>query len=85
MNCRSSLLGFLTMQPDLVLAPTVVPLLDLATGCLSVGPEVLALASLTGLTTLPDTGTDPRFDTMPLLGIGFTLGLGKGVKVKDDG
>ena len=63
----------------------MVPLLDLATGCLSVGPEVLALASLTGLTTLPDTGTDPGFDMMPSLGIGFTLGLGKGVKVKDDG
>ena len=62
----------------------MVPLLDLATGCLSVGPKVLALASLTGLTTLPDTGTDPGFDTMPLLGIGFTLGLGKGVKVKDE-
>ena len=61
------------------------PLLDLATGCLSVGPEVLALASLTGLTTLPDTGTDPGFHMMPSLGIGFTLGLGKGVKVKDDG
>ena len=77
MNYRSSLLGFLTMQLDLVLAPTVVPLLDLATGHLSVGPEVLALASLTGLTTLLDTGTDPWFDTMSLLGVGFTLGLGK--------
>ena len=72
------------MQLDLVLAPTVVPLLDLATGCLSVGPEVLALASLTGLITLPDTGTDPGFDMMSSLGIGFTPGLGKGVKVKDD-
>ena len=61
------------------------PLLDLATGHLSVGPEVLASASLTGWTTLPDTGTDPGFDTTPLLGIGFTLGLGEGVKVKDDG
>ena len=69
MKYRWSLLGFLTMQPDLVLAPTVVPLLDLATGHLSVGPVVLGFASLTGLTTLLDTGTDPGFDTMPLLGI----------------
>ena len=73
------------MRPDLVLTPTVVPLFNLATGCLSVGPEVLAVASLTGLTTSPDTGTDPGFDIMPLLGIGFTHGLGKGMKVKDDG
>ena len=63
----------------------MVPLFNLVTGHLSVGPEVLALASLAGLTTLPDTGTDPGFDTLPLLGTGFTLGLGKGVKVKDDG
>ena len=69
------------MQPDLVLALTVVPLPGLATACLSVGPEVLAWANLTtGFTTLPDTGTDPEFDTMPLLGTGFTHGLGKGVK-----
>ena len=82
---RSSLSGFLTIQPDLVLAPSVVPIYNLVTGCLSVGPEVLALASLAGLTTLPENGTDPGFDTLPLLGIGFTLGLGKGVKVMDEG
>ena len=63
----------------------MVPLFNLVTGHLSVGPEVLALASLAGLTTLPDTGTDPGFVTLPLLGIGFTLGLGQGVKVKDEG
>ena len=82
---RSSLSDFLTIWPDLVLAPSVVPLLNLVTGCLSVGPEVLALTSLTGLTTLPDTGTDPGFDTLPLIGIGFTLGVDKGVKVMDKG
>ena len=82
---RSSLSGFLTICPDLVLAPLVVPLFNLVTGCLSVGPEVVALESLAGLTALPDNGTDPGFDTLPLLGIGFTLGLGKGVKVKDEG
>ena len=70
------------MQPDLGLAPTVVPLPGLATGCLSTGPKVLVLDSLTGLTTLPDTGIDPGFDTLLLSGIDF---LGKGVKVKDDG
>ena len=73
------------MRPDLVLAPSVVPPLHLVTGCLSVRPEVLALASLAGLTILPNTGTDPGFDTLPLLGIGFTLGLGKGGKVKYEG
>ena len=63
----------------------MVLLLNLNTSCLSVGPEVLALASLAGLTTLPDTGTDPGFEILPSLDIGFTLGLGKGVKVKDEG
>ena len=63
----------------------MVLLLNLVTGCLSIGQEVLALASLAGLTTLPDTGTDPGFEILPLLGISFTLGLGKGVKAKDEG
>ena len=82
---RSSLSGFLTIQPDLVLAPLVVPLFNLVTEHLYVGPEVLALVSLAGLTTLPDNGIVPGFDTLPLLGIGLTLGLGKGVTVKDEG
>ena len=63
----------------------MVLLLNIVTGYLSVGPEILALASLAGLITLPDTVTDPGFDTLPLLGIGFTHGLSKGVKVKDEG